>query len=88
LSTTALSTVLTAVLMMWVLQSHLRCRIRVRDCSNHALGISFHVLDPNVGRCHLEEECSVHRGHNFLVHCIGERYALVTSQYQASRCHA
>jgi hypothetical protein len=44
-----------------VLQGHLCCYIRVRDCSNRALGISFGIHDPDLGRCLLVEERCVDR---------------------------
>ena len=42
-----------------VLQSHLRCCVRVRDFSNRSLGIPFGAHDCNVGRWLLVEERSV-----------------------------
>jgi len=41
--------------------SHLRCRILVRNCSDHSLGIPPSILDLNVGRGLLVEQHSVNR---------------------------
>jgi len=61
-----------------VRQRHLCGCILVRDYSYRAIGIPSCVDDPNVGQSLLVEKRSVDCCHDFLVHLIGEWYAVVS----------
>jgi hypothetical protein len=71
-----------------VQQSHLCCRIWVRDCTNRAIGIPFGIQDLNVGKCLLVVEYPIDCRGKLLVHSIRDTYPPLSSYYQPSFSHA